>query len=181
MISFLQSERILLRPILKDDLPVLLRFFNDPEIRPLIGEVFPTSEAEIESHYSSCQKSENRIFFIVEDRDTNEIIGEAGLLRIFYPWHTSDLSIVIYNKAYWNKGIGSEIASLLMDFAYNQLGLHRLSIGVVSSNTQALSFWKKVGFIEEGKQIDGYYCNGKYSDFIMMYQLDEDFRKLKRQ
>ena len=46
----------------------------------------------------------------------------------------------------------------------------------MESNERGLRFWKSIGFKEEGKQKDGFFNNGKYSDFIMMYLLDEEYR-----
>lgn len=67
--------------------------------------------------------------------------------------------------------IGKEVANLMFDYAFNTLNLNRLAIGVVGFNQNALKFWSSLGFQEEGKQIDGYFCRGQYSDFIMMAKL----------
>ncbi len=171
MAGFLQGNRIELRTIRKSDLEELALLMCDREISELTGSVFPDTEQEFEEFYERCQKTDSRIWFIIIDKATNKIIGETGFLRIFMPWRTSDYSLVIWDRNYWNKGYGKEVVALMFDYAFNTLNLNRLAIGVVGFNQNALKFWSSVGFQEEGKQIDGYFCRGQYSDFIMMAKL----------
>jgi RimJ/RimL family protein N-acetyltransferase len=176
MQGYIEGERIILRTLQKDDLSKLHQLMMDKEINDLIGEVYPPTEGELNDYYTISQKTDNRIFFIVNDKKNNEIVGETGLLRIFAPWRTADLSIIIWDKKYWGKGYGKEIAKLIIKYAFNDINIHRLSIGVVGYNERAIKFWKSIGFKEEGRQIEGYYKNGKYSDFIMMYLLESEFK-----
>ena len=53
--------------------------------------------------------------------------------------------------------------------------MSRVSIGVVGLNTQALSFYEKLGFKKEGIQEQGYFHNGSFSDFVMMRMLKIEF------
>ena len=53
--------------------------------------------------------------------------------------------------------------------------MNRVSIGVVGLNTEALEFYKKMGFRQEGIMEQGYYYNGEYSDFIMMRMLRSEW------
>ena len=177
MKGFLEGERIILRSLKKDDLDILFELSTDKEVCDLIGEVYPITEGEMDDYYNRLQKTDNRISFVVIDREKNNIIGETGLLRIFPPWRTADLSMIIWEREYWGKGYGKEIAKLIMDYAFNDVNIHRLSIGVVGFNENSIKFWKSVGFKEEGRQIEGYYKNGKYSDFNMMYILEDEYRK----
>lgn len=83
---------------------------------------------------------------------------------------------MIWNRKYWNKGYGKETAKLMLEYGFNSLNIHRMAIGVVGFNERGLRFWKSIGFKEEGKQKDGYFHNGEYSDFVMMYLLEEEYR-----
>lgn len=177
---FLCGSRVYLRPVEEDDLTSLRIWFNDPEIRRLIGEVTPMSAAGAEQFYAQIKTDINRVWFTVVLKENDHIIGEAGLLRIFYPWRTADLSIILGDKFYWGKGYGSEAILLLMDYAFGSLALHRLSIGVVGFNERALKFYEKVGFRREGIQRDGYFSNHQFSDFVMMSILEDEFRAIHK-
>jgi RimJ/RimL family protein N-acetyltransferase len=175
--AFLKGNRIVLRTLRREDLKELASLMADREIGELTGEVYPLTEKEMDGFYEKCQKTDDRIWFLIIDAETDKIIGETGFLRIFTPWRTADYSLMIYDRAYWNKGFGKEAAALMLDYGFNALNFHRLAIGVVGFNGPALKFWKSIGFNEEGRQKDGYFCRGKYHDFIMMSLLESDYRK----
>lgn len=173
---FLKGKRIALKTVGKQDLAEFESLMSDREIDELAGEVYPVTQRSIEDFYEKCQRLEERVWFLIVDTQTNKIIGETGFLRINAPWRTADYSLVIWDRNFWNKGYAKETTALMLDYGFNYLNFHRLAIGVVDFNANGLKFWKSVGFKEEGRQKDGYFCRGKYCDFIMMYILEDDYR-----
>ena len=97
---------------------------------------------------------------------------------MYFPWRTTDLTIIIGDESARGQGLGTEAIILLMDYAFGFLGMHRISIGVVGFNEQALRFYEKVGFKREGIQRDGYYFAHEFHDFVMMSILENEFRAL---
>ena len=118
-------------------------------------------------------KSENSVWFTITDLDGN-IIGETGLLRIFPAWHQTDLTIIIPDPKMQHKGYGTEAIRIMLDMAFNKYEMHR--VGVVGLNTDALEFYKKIGFKQEGILEEAYYYNNEYSDFIMMRILSHEWK-----
>jgi len=173
---FLHGKQVYLRPVEAGDLPLLRCWANDPEIRRLTGEVMPMSQAGADQFMERIKNDENRVWFAVVQKETEHVIGETGLLRIFYPWRTADLSIILGDKFAWGKGYGRETVLLLLDYAFGALALHRISIGVVGFNERALHFYEKIGFKREGIQRDGYFNNHCFSDFVMMSILEDEYR-----
>ncbi len=125
----LVGERVLLRPFSKRDLPHIQRWSTDAELRKLIGEVAPMSEAETEKYYKELRADKDRVWFVIVLKRNGRVIGEAGLLRMFRPWRNTDMTIIIGEKDAWGKGYGTEAGHLLLDYAFNRLGFHRISIG----------------------------------------------------
>ena len=74
-----------------------------------------------------------------------------------------------------HKGYGTEAISIMLDMAFDKYDMNRVAIGVVGMNTNALSFYKKIWFKQEGIQEQGYFYNNKYSDFIMMRILRDEW------
>ena len=175
---FLVGECVYLRPLEASDLPTIQKWANDPEIRALTGEVKPMSSAEAKAFYDRVQSDEHRVWFIVALKENDRAIGEAGLLRLFPAWRTTDLSIILGERDAWGKGYGTEAIRLLLDYAFGYLNFHRVAVGVVGFNEKALRFYEKVGFRREGIQRDGYYFGHKYYDFVMMSILEDEYRTL---
>ncbi len=64
---------------------------------------------------------------------------------------------------------------LLLRYTFRQLGLHRISIGVAALNERGLEFWESLGFKKEGIHREEYRCDNKYSDFVMLSILENEF------
>lgn len=176
--EFLIGKKVYLRPFGKGDLLYIQKWSKDTEIRKLTGEVAPINRAEAEKFYKELRADKNRVWFVIVLKRGNQVIGEAGLLRIFRPWRCTDMSIIIGEKDAWGKGYGTDVGRLLLDYAFKRLGLHRVSVGVVSFNARALRFWEGLGFKKEGVQRDGYYCDNEFSDFVMMSILEDEYKTL---
>jgi RimJ/RimL family protein N-acetyltransferase len=176
-VEFLSGEKVYLRPIEQGDIALLHQWANDPEIRGLTGEVRPSSYEGAIEFYQRIQKSEDRVWLAVVLRETNQVIGETGLLRMFPAWRTTDWSLIIGDKSVRGKGYGTAVAQLMLNYAFGHQNFHRVSIGVVGFNTKALKFYEQIGFRREGIQRDGYYYDHRYYDFVMMSMLEDDFRE----
>ena len=174
----LVGQRVSLRPLARGDLVYLRKWLEDAEIRGLIGETSPMSKADSEKFLEKVRADTQRAWFMVVVRESNRVIGEAGLLRMDHAWHTTDISVIIWERDEWGKGYGTEAILLLLDYAFGHLKFHRAAIGVVGFNERALRFWANLGFKREGAQRDGYYYDGKYHDFILMSILEDEFKEL---
>jgi diamine N-acetyltransferase len=171
------GETTILRPFSKDDLPYIQKWSNDAELRKLIGEVAPMSQADTEKWYGEMLADEDRVWFAIVTKNGDRVIGEAGLLRMFRPWRSTNMTIIIGEKDEWGKGYGVEVGHLLLHYVFSELGFHRISIGVVRFNRMALSFWESLGFKKEGVERDAYFYDDEYSDGVMMSILENEFRK----
>jgi RimJ/RimL family protein N-acetyltransferase len=174
----LTGRRVYLRPFSKEDLPYVQKWSRDGELRKLIGEVAPMSRAETEKWYTEFVADKDQLWFVIVLKKGDRVIGEAGLLRMFKPWRSTDMTIIIGERDAWGKGYGTETGRLLLDYAFNRLGFHRVSIGVVGLNKRALKFWEGLGFRKEGVERDAHYYDNKYSDGIMMSILEDEYRTL---
>jgi RimJ/RimL family protein N-acetyltransferase len=173
----LVGERVFLRPFEKKDLTYIQRWSNDAELRKLIGEVAPMSRADTDKWYRELLADKDRVWFAIVLKKDGRMIGEAGLLRMFRPWRSTDMTIIIGERDAWGKGYGKEVGHLLLSYAFEHLGFHRVSIGVVGFNKNALRFWKSLGFRNEGVERDAHFYDNKYADSIVMSILEDEYRK----
>jgi RimJ/RimL family protein N-acetyltransferase len=64
---------------------------------------------------------------------------------------------------------------MIFDLCFNQYNINRLWLFVLDYNKIAISLYKKLGFIEEGKQRKAIFRNGNYHDYIMMSLLKTEY------
>lgn len=135
----------------------------------------PTDEEEVKTIISVNHRSADSVWFTITDLD-GSIIGETGLLRMFPAWHQTDLTLIIPDPEMQHKGYGTEAIRIMLDMAFKEYEMHRVSIGVVGLNTPALEFYRKIGFKQEGILEEAYYYNNEYSDFVMMRILSHEWQ-----
>lgn len=176
--AFMVGEKIYLRPFEHSDLEHLRGWYNDPELRGLICVTEPYSAAKAEQWYENLCKDDNRIWFAIALKENDRVVGECGLLRMFSPWRTTDLTMIVGEREARGKGYGTEAIRLLLDYAFGYLGFHRVSIGVAGFNDAAIRFYEKNGFKREGIERDGYYYNHRFFDFVMMGILEDEYRHM---
>ena len=170
------GTKVILREQREEDAEFYAYWFNQPDVMFKCGFTEPTDVEKEKEYINVYHKSEDSVWFTITDLEGN-IIGETGLLRMFPAWHQTDLTIIIPDPEMQHKGYGTEAITMILDMAFNEYEMHRVSIGVVGFNTDALEFYKKIGFKHEGVLEDGYYYNGEYSDFIMMRILRNEWKK----
>ena len=161
------GTRVILREQSPEDAAFFAYWFNQPQVMFQCGFTEPTDEAHERFTIENSHKSEDSIWFTITDLN-GSILGETGLLRMWPAWHCTDLSIIIPDPQKQHKGYGTEAIRLMLDLAFHSYDMNRVAIGVVGQNTNALAFYRKIGFRQEGIQEQGYYYNGEYSDFVMM-------------
>ena len=172
----IRGKRIILREQREEDAPFFTYWFNQPNVMFQCGFEKPVTEEEVKTCINVYHKSKDSVWYTITDLDGN-ILGETGLLRMFPAWHQTDLTIIIPDPEMQHKGYGTEAIRIMLDMAFKEYEMHRVSIGVVGLNTDALKFYRKIGFKQEGVLEEGYYWNNEYSDFIMMRILSQEWNE----
>ncbi len=171
----IRGINIILREQKIDDAKFFSYWYNQPLIMLQCGFTEFTDEEIEKKRIINNHKKKDSLWYTITDLNGN-IIGETGLLRMWTAWNCTDLSIIIPDPKMQQKGYGTESVSFMLNLAFNQYEMNRVAIGVVGLNTDALKFYRKIGFKQEGIQEQGYYYNNEYSDFIMMRILRHEWQ-----
>jgi len=83
--------------------------------------------------------------------------------------HVSELDIGVH-PAFQRRGIGRKLLDTAAAVAYGQ-GKRKLSLRVLSTNEEAILFYKRCGFTEQGRLVQEFYLGGRYVDDLLMYRL----------
>ncbi|SOC41519.1 GNAT family N-acetyltransferase [Ureibacillus acetophenoni] len=84
--------------------------------------------------------------------------------------HTGSFGMMIL-KNYRGMGIGKMLLKALLEWAERNPLIEKVSLGVFSTNHRAISLYKSMGFVEEGRKIKEIKLNeNEYVDDILMYK-----------
>jgi RimJ/RimL family protein N-acetyltransferase len=174
-IVFLQGKRgITLRPPSLEDVPTLTRWVNDPELRRFIKRPFPmTLHGEAEWIQSLLKRSDTDVVLVLDLKGTH--IGMMGIHRINWKDRTANTGAFIGEKQYWGKGYGTDAKMVLIDYAFNTLGLRKLSSHVYAFNERSIAYSKHCGYVEEGRLIRQRFIEGEYHDEVILSLFKEQW------
>ncbi len=172
------GERVRLRAIERDDLPLFVNWLNDQEVSSGLLQFLPFSLADEEQWFSDMQRSPiEEQPLVIEVHQGEEWIpaGDCGFFKIDWRCRVGEVGILIGEKRYWNQGFGTEAMRLLLHHGFNTLNLNRISLDVYEDNPRAIRSYEKAGFVHEGCKRKAMYKDGKYIDILQMSVLRDEW------
>jgi len=167
-----------LRAVEREDLSLLRDWRNIPEFRKNFREVRELNMAYQELWFQkSCVNNPNDFMFIVQRLKDNKPIGAAGLLYINWIIRSADFSFYIgENNTYIDtEGYAEEAATLLIDYGFQNLNLHKVWMELYEFDHKKLTFFKeKFGFQVDGMLRDNCFEDGKYWKSYIISLLSSD-------
>jgi len=175
----LYSNRLRLRAAEREDIPMFVRWLNDPEVRQHLLMGYPFSLAHEENWFQGMvdrDKSEQAL--VIEARSDNgwKSLGNTSFMHIDWVNRSAEVGIVIGEKDEWGKGYGRDTMKLMLRHGFNNMNLNRVSLRVHSDNQRGIKAYEHAGFIHEGVQREGVYRGGKYLDVLLMSVLRSEWR-----
>lgn len=173
------GERIRFRAPERGDLPLFVKWLNDPEVKHGLAIYLPLSMAQEEKWFEKMlerPQDEQPMTIEVQQDDNWEPIGNLGLFSFDRRARSAELGIMIGNKAYWNKGYGTEALQLLLRHCFETLNLNRVMLRVYQNNPRAIRSYEKCGFKHEGAMRQAHYQEETYHDVLIMGILREEWK-----
>jgi len=183
----LQSARIALVPISLDDLPVLYEWINDWNQVLMNKPYSPIHEGKHRDWFDAMHQRNDVINFGIRPIKTEDsspapvigpLIGTCQLHSINYVHRSAELQIRIGDISAQGMGYGTEATRLLLDFAFRDLNLHRVSLHVFANNERAIRMYEKIGFVGEGVMRKMAHIDGVYIDALLMGILREEYKNV---
>ncbi len=133
----------------------------------LCSQPFELTDENVINTISAFLKNKNGVYFVAENK--TQIVGHAFLepLHLQSLRHVADLNIVVHS-GWQKKGIGTILLEHLIDWAKNSNAIEKIQLNVRASNIAAISFYKKMGFEEEGRLKNRLKVKDRYIDDIIM-------------
>lgn len=160
-VAFLRGDRITLRTVETEHLPFIRRNVNDPDVRRPLHVTTPTNLHRKRESFEENSEDDDSVRLVVHAGD--EPVGYVSLGPI-------DRERTKANLGYWiapeaqGDGYATEAVELVVDYAFDELRLHKVYAKVFDFNPASMRVLEKAGFTEEGVHRDAAFIDGAYRD-----------------
>ena len=174
---FLTGQRLYLRALEASDIgEEYVGWLNDPEVTRFLGTgKFPTTPESLRRYLERFQDPATNLIFAIVDRQTERHIGNVTLNHINWITKTADTGLIIGRKEFWGKGYAFEAWTLLLEYAFERLGLRKIIAVAVDRHAGSLTVLKKLGFRVEGVLRGEWFVDGEYRDAVRLGLFREEF------
>lgn len=167
---FLEGDRVTLRTVEDEDVEVFQRARNEPAIRDGLGFTEPANREGTEDWIEDVDGDDDAALVICRD---GTAIGNVSL------------SIAGRHRGYVNywllpehrgEGYATEAVELVVDHAFDALGLERVAAWVVAFNDDSRAVLERLGFTREGTTRHGRFARGEFHDMVIYGVLADEWR-----
>ncbi len=177
----LEGDRLLLRKLRIDDLQDIYEYGSDGEVSKYVlwnqYKSIEDAKSFIKSVLNNYEKGNNNIWAI-ENKENNKMIGTIDFIGFNEKHKRSDLGYVL-NKEYWNNGLMTEAISLVIQHAFEVLGLNKVSASAIDFNIGSYKAMEKVGMLKEGITRQHFLVDNIFYDIVNYSILRSDYLKSK--
>ena len=173
----LQSERLLLRRVSRQDIPGIFAMRSNPEVMRFIPRPMSQKLEDAEAVFTMMDEKieqNSGLNWAIAWRDQPEsFLGVIGIFRIDFDNYRGELGYMLLQEN-WNKGIISELIPLILPFGFKTLGLHSVEAIIDPENHASRRVLEKNGFRQEAYFRENGFWNGQFLDSAVFSVLEKD-------
>jgi RimJ/RimL family protein N-acetyltransferase len=173
----LTGSRVTLRELRVSDAASLFAMLTTEEVTRFISPP-PTTIEGFERFITWANRERaagTYACFAVVPHGMDTAIGLFQVRQLEPGWGTAEWGFAI-GSAFWGTGVFSDGARLVLDFAFDAIGVHRLEARAAVQNGRGNAALRKLGAVQEGVLRRSFLRNGQYHDQALWAILDEDYR-----
>jgi len=173
----LAGSQVTLRELRHSDAPALLTMLSTQEVARFISPP-PTTVEGFERFIAWTQRERaagNYACFAVVPHGTDTAIGIFQVRQLEPGFGTAEWGFAI-GSAFWGTGAFMDGARMIVDFAFDVIGTHRLEARAAILNGRGNGALRKLGAMQEGILRKSFLRNGEYLDQALWTILEEDWR-----
>lgn len=168
-----KESRLVLSPItIKDASNEYVKWLNSKEINQYLESRFiHHTKKNLIKFITHILKDKSTYFFVILRKDNGKHIGNIKLGPINSIHKIGEIGIMIGNKDSWGQEYATEAISLLSNFAFQKLKLHKITAGAYENNMGSIKAFLKAGFIKEAIRKSHFMYKKNYVDLVLLAKL----------
>lgn len=170
MFKVIENQTIYLRKMEYADTDNIVKWRNSDFVREhfIYQELFTKESHENWIHTMVETGKVDQLIICIKGEKEDIAVGSVYIRDIDRTHNKAEYGIFIGEESARGKGIGSMAATLMIEYCFKQLKLHRLFLRVFADNKQAIRSYEKAGFRKEAYLKDDVRIQGEYRDIVLM-------------
>lgn len=170
------GEQVALGPLRSDLLDLYQRWLNDFSTMRNLGDTLrPTARETVAAWYARRTTAPDTFVFLIYARVPVRPIGIAQLQQVDLRNRCAEYVVAIHEPDARGRGYGTEVTRLVLDFAFQSVGLHSVYLAVFAFNHGARRAYEKAGFSVCGRRRAALLLDGRYWDEDIMECLASEY------
>ena len=171
-----ENDRIYLRDIrLGDAVDRYVAWLNDSDVNRYLESRFSRhTSATVEAYIREHTQSPDVFLLAICTKPDGKHIGNIKVGPIDRIHGTADVGLMIGDREEWGHGYGTEAIALVTGFAFDELGLRRLTAGAYRENGASVRAFQRCGYRIEGVLRNHRQLGDGRTDVILVGLLAED-------
>jgi diamine N-acetyltransferase len=173
----LTGNTIYLRALEPEDLEFVYAIENNESVWEVSNTQTPYSRFLIRQYLENAHQDiyeAKQLRMAICLKNSFEAIGLIDLFDFDPKNNRAGVGILISNESNRNKGVGSEVLALIINYAFEQLQLHQLYANIGSDNEISLQLFTKFGFQKIGTKKDWIKVNNNYKDELLFQLINNN-------
>lgn len=171
------TERLILRKFRSEDNASMRKnWISNPAIQKMYSEpvyTTVTEVAEVIKKFKTGYQADNYYRWAIALKDEPGCIGQIAYFLIDERNHWGEIEYCI-GEDFQNKGYMTEAVKAILDFGFDEIGLHKVQVCHKSNNIPSRRVIEKSGFVYEGALRDYFFMDGEYVDRIYYSMLETE-------
>ncbi|XKK40166.1 GNAT family N-acetyltransferase [Nocardiopsis sp. ARC36] len=173
----LTGERVHLVPLGPEHTDAYFTAGLDEEVRRLTGTHRHLTYAEAREWCATRAGSTDRLDLAILAPGDGRYLGELSVYAVAAENESAGYRIALSAIEFTGQGLGREATQLVLEYAFERIGLHRVWLHVYAFNMRAIAVYRSCGFSVEGRMRDALLWEGRRHDELLMGVLRSGFRR----
>ncbi len=172
----LETERLLLRRVVQNDVNEVFALRSDKEVMQYIPRPLAITVADAAAHIDTIDATINNnegINWAITLKGTDTLIGLIGHYRIQAINHRAEVGYILSPK-FQRQGIVVEAMKKVVEYGFKEMKLHSIEAVIDPNNSGSAKVLQKSGFKKEAHFIENQFYEGRYTDTVIYSLLNND-------
>lgn len=178
------TDRLILREYKEIDRDAYFKLKSNRDTMYYLQDIQLSTQAEADEDFANVlkdMKEQDRkfYFFHVELKETKEQVGSVGYTVVDHTPLGKIVHVGYFSyPQFWNNGYITEALKKVLEYAFTQNHVYRVTTGCLAENIGSEKVMKKCGLIKEAEHVDWEWHDGKMKTRLEYRMLKHEWERM---